>query len=307
MKNLFAYATLICGLMFLCSCEKEEIKEEPAEEMVETSFDVKIPLESATKTVSMGESTDVVYFEVWDEDFAKRLFPYPGSEENVAKVNGRSAQITLDLVKDQYYNLIFWAQNRECGAYSWADLKEIKVDYTKFTQDQKDVYDAFYKVEKILANGETKSIYLTRPFAQVNFGASQMSSSLGQVTLKGNWVEISEVASGFNTVEGKGIKPVQKVKFSTKADFVEDRTIIVENQTFNWVAMNYLLVSSTDVMVTAEFDTNFGKITHVVHNVPIDKNHKTNIVGNLFTTGAKLKIIVKEDFVKPEIPPVEIY
>lgn len=303
MKKLFAYIVLLGVSAFLCSCEKEM----DCEGTAETTFNVQVPAQqSLTRTVSQGENADVVYYEVWDEDFAKRLFPYPGSGDNVAPIKGGSASITLDLVREQVYNIIFWAQNSGCGAYRWSDLKEVNVDYSKFTADQKDVYDAFYSVERVVVDGSPKSVYLYRPFAQVNFGASQMNSSLGKILLQGNTVEISEVAGTFNTVAGVGENPVKNVVFSTKADFVEDKTIEVDNSTLSWVAMNYLLVSSTNVEVTANFSTNFGNVRHVVENVPVQRNFRTNIVGDLFTTGASLRIIVKPDFVKPEIPPIEI-
>lgn len=302
MKKLFAYIVLLGVSAFLCSCEKEMQREEPSG----TIFNVQVPVLPLTKSVSQGENADVVYYEVWDEDFAELLFPYPGSGVNVARINGGKASITLDLVKDQLYNIIFWAQNSSCGAYDWKDLKEINVDYSKFTANQKDVYDAFYSVEKVLADGSAKNVYLYRPFAQVNFGASQLNTSLGMIELLGNTVEISEVASTFNTVDGVGKNPVRNVVFATNDGLVEDKTIEVDNNTLNWVAMNYLLVSSTNVGVTANFSTNFGNVKHVVENVPVQRNFKTNIVGDLFTTGASLKIIVNPDFVKPEIPPVVI-
>ena len=119
----------------------------------ETTFNVQVPAGATlTRTVSQGENADVVYYEVWDEDFAKRLFPYPGSGDNAAPIKGGSASITLDLVREQVYNIIFWAQNSGCGAYRWSDLKEVNVDYSKFTADQKDVYDAFYGVEKVVVD-----------------------------------------------------------------------------------------------------------------------------------------------------------
>jgi hypothetical protein len=305
MKKLLGYVMVAGALLMAGGCQKEGSEVEvPAS--VKTTFSVQIPMEPQTKDVSKAEKTDIVYYEVWDEAFQQRLFPYEASQENFARVNGCAAEVIIDLVQDQKFNLVFWTQNEACGAYSWNDLRKVNVDYSKFTADQKDVYDAFYSVEKVVVDGSPKSVYLYRPFAQVNFGASQMNSSLGKILLQGNTVEISEVAGTFNTVAGVGENPVKNVVFSTKADFVEDKTIEVDNSTLSWVAMNYLLVSSTNVEVTANFSTNFGNVRHVVENVPVQRNFRTNIVGDLFTTGASLRIIVKPDFVKPEIPPIEI-
>lgn len=304
---------LAAGLLMSVSCQKEASEAE-VPETVETVFTVQIPSEAETRTVSKAEKTDIVYYEVWDEAFAQRLFPYPGSEENSAIVSGCAAEITIDLVKDQKFNLIFWAQNKDCGAYSWADLKKVNVDYSKFKEDQKDIYDAFYAVmENVEGDGKSKTVRLYRPFSQVNFCATELQTTLGPITLSGNTVTVSEVATTFDTRTGLGENPRKDVAFGTSADFVEDKTIEVDSKTFHWVAMNYLLVASTsvenpsvNVTVKADFVTNFGTVHHDVLNVPIQRNYRTNIVGDLFTTGAKLNIIVDPGFMKPDKPTIEI-
>ena len=304
---------LASALLAGSSCQNESSEAEVAES-VETVFAVQIPSEPMTKYVSKAEKTDVVYYEVWDADFQKRLFPYPGSMENNAPVSGCAAEISIDLVKGQKYNLIFWAQNAGCGAYSWTDLKKVNVDYSKFKDDQKDVYDAFYAVmENVEGDGKPKTVRLYRPFSQVNFCAAELKTTLGPITLSGNTVTVSEVATTFVTRTGLGENPAKNVTFGTAADFVEDKTIEVDSKTYHWVAMNYLLVPSSsvdkpsvNVTVTADFATDFGTVTHNVPNVPIQRNYRTNIVGDIFTAGAKLNIIVDPGFVKPDKPTIEI-
>ena len=305
MKKLLGYVALAAAFASSASCQKGA----DVAEMRETVISVQIPVESATRTVSQAEKTDIVYYEIWDESFQKRLFPYSGSEVNHAEVLGGNASITLDLVKDQTFNLIFWAQNKGCGAYSWTDLKNIKVDYSKFTADQKDVYDAFYAVmTNMVADGRPKTVYLFRPFAQINFCASSLQTSIGDIVLSGNSVTVSEVAGTFNTVSGMGMDPVSDVTFTTAADLVEDKTIEVGTKTYDWVAMNYLLVSSAnaarpaaEVTVTADFMTNFGTVHHNILYVPVERNHRTNIVGDIFRAGTDLKIIVNPAFDKDKL------
>ena len=313
MKRLLGYVALLGVCLVAGSCHKEPavvVLPEP----VKTSFTVQIPAGAVTKTVSMAGKTDIVYYEVWDEAFEQRLFPYEGSADNFATVNDCAAEITIDLVKDQKFNLIFWAQNAGCGAYSWSDLKKVNVDYSKFDEDQKDIYDAFYAImENVEGDGSSRAVRLYRPFAQVNFCATELQTTLGPISLLGNSVTVSEVATTFNTRTGLGENPAPDVTFSTAADFVEDRILNVESNSFHWVAMNYLLVASpsvdnqsANVTVTADFVTNFGTVHHDVLNVPIQRNYRTNIIGDLFTTSSKLNIIVDPGFVKPDKPTIEI-
>jgi hypothetical protein len=310
MKKKIGFAMLAVCLLMLGGCQKE-LSGVGGGSAVKTAFTVLIPVESATKVVShvsQAEKTDVVYYEVWDEDFTERLFPYEGSEENSATVIGGTTEIMIDLVKDQTFNLIFWAQNKNCGAYSWENLKNVDVDYTKFTADQKDVYDAFYAVlEDVYADGNSRTIYLYRPFAQVNFCATQMSTTMGQIVPSGNTVTVSNVASTFNTVSGMALNPVGPVTFTSGAGMVEDEVLEVDGDDLTWLAMNYLLVPSATsdnpsiiTTVTASFATNFGTVEHTVYNVPIQKNYRTNIVGDLFGSETNFKIVVRPDFEKPD-------
>ena len=316
MKKLIGYVALAAGLLVAGSCQKESAQGGDAQETVKTAFRVEIPSEEATRAVAEAEKVDSVYYEVWDEAFQQRLFPYVGSAENRAPVSGGVAEIMIDLVKDQTFNLIFWAQNSGCHgvgkAYTWSDLKTINVDYSKFTSDQKDVYDAFYAVlPDVKGDGSAKTVYLYRPFAQVNFCASEMSSSMGNIELTGNTVKVSEVATAFDTINGVGINPSSGadgtgVTFSSGAGLVEDKKIEVNDATYDWVSMNYLLVASSLVEVEADFYTNFGTVHRKVIDVPVQKNYRTNILGDLFLAGTNIKIVVSPDFTTPEMPPIEI-
>lgn len=315
MKKLFGIVALTAGLLLAGSCQKDSSRaEEP--ETVQMAFRVEIPSEAVTRAVSQAENVDIVYYEVWNEAFDERLFPYEGSADNSASVSGCVAEIMIDLVKDQKFNLIFWAQNSLCKgegkAYTWTDLKKINVDYSKFTEDQKDVYDAFYAVlPDVEGDGNSKTVYLYRPFAQVNFCASQMTTSMGDIVLSGNSVKISQVATVFDTVNGVGILPSSGsdgtgVTFTSGAGLVEDEKIEVSGIIYDWVSMNYLLVSQPTIEVMADFHTNFGTVNRKVLNVPVQKNYRTNIIGDLFLAGTNIKIVVAPSFTTPEMPPIEI-
>jgi hypothetical protein len=80
----------------------------------------------------------------------------------------------------------------------------------------------------------------------------------------------------------------------------------IDGISYYWVAMNYLFVPSGDqatVKVDAVFNTSEGTVTHSISNVPLKRNYKTNIVGDLFTKGAELTIKVVPDFNRPDLKP----
>ena len=81
------------------------------------------------------------------------------------------------------------------------------------------------------------------------------------------------------------------------------------NNTYDYLAMNYLLVGDrtqekalTDV--TFQWQTAGAKKTNdpvtVFHNVPVQRNYRTNIVGYLLTNPAEFNLIVDEQFEEPD-------
>lgn len=297
---------MVFALLF-GSCQKEQVPGAVGS----ASFVLNIG-DGQTKTVSQGENVDRVYYEVWDDSFTRRLFPTDAQEENFVPVSNNVAYLNLKLLKDQTFNVIFWAQNSACTVYSWTDLKNISVNYAGFTSNNKDVYDAFYAVTKVVSDGENKSVSLYRPFAQLNFGTETMKTSLGEFTIGSNTVSVSKVAKSFNTVSGTANADsyINDVSFvASQGGLVQQESeskmdLEVGTDSYFWVGMNYMFVASADqatVTVNAEFVTSGGTITHTIDNVPLKKNYKTNIVGDLFTNDAKIKVIVVPDFLKPDL------
>lgn len=309
MKKLF-YCAIALIVLLAGSCQQEKLRT-PSEEVTVT-LDVQIPAETQTKKISEAELTDLVYFEVWSADWSKKFTVTPSS----ATVVNCQAQVTLSLVKDQIYNIIFWAQNKECGAYTWTDLKNVKVDYTKIAADgNQDKYDAFYAVQPFTITGPIKeTVKLYRPFAQLNFGATKMSTSLGAITIGATEVTVSAgLATSFNTVLGKGedlttapvtFKSTGLVSSTETLDVDLDKDGSYEtDEKFTWVSMDYMLMADETATYTIDAVFNVDGVGAVKHNlsyIPLKKNYRTNIVGDLFTSDANLTIIVDPDFNKPD-------
>ena len=303
MKKIFAFAAAAAMILGVGACQKEGPIGGRGEECV-TSFTVQLPQAGQTKTVSEAENVDVVYFEIWNGAFDKIL---ASGERTIT--NGVLTE-NFSLVKNQNYYFIFWAQKKsEDGfqsPYSWENLKNVNVNYDLFTENNKDCYDAFYAVEPINADGKSKSIFLYRPFAQLNFGASTMQTSVGEFTVDKNVVTVTNVSKSFNTVSGKAsTTDVASVRFEAtngglvQAETTDSMDLKVGNNWYYWVSMNYLLVaagSEDNVEVVAQFYTTGGLVEHSIGSVPVQKNYKTNIVGDIFTNTSEFTITVVPDF-----------
>ena len=309
MKKFLLYASAVAAMMLAGSCQKEVLAP-VSEGEASVKFAIALPEGLQTKAMSQAESTDIVYYEIWNSDWSKQL--YPVEEAGVqsayasAVVDGCKATIDLKLISDQTYNFIFWAQNEACGAYDVTELKNVGVNYEVIgAEGNQDKFDAFYAVEKIRVEGPiNKTITLYRPFAQLNFGADEMTTTFGDIVVTDTKIQVSGLATVFNTLTGYGEQAVTEPVAFQAEGIATDEALVTGGKSYTWVAMDYMLMMDKQALVNVE--ASFGvfgmdePVTHSLTNVPLKKNYRTNIVGDLFTTDAKLQIIVDPEFNKPD-------
>lgn len=306
MKKLLFFAAAALG-MFAASCQKEPVNVANDGNAL-VSLSVEVPGTPQTRAIAQAENADIVYFEVWNSDWSKKLPVYTedGTPFESAAVSGRKADIKLSLVADQTYNFIFWAQNKDCGAYSWETLKNVNVDYSVIGQpkDNNDVYDAYYAVKTIKVNGAiNETVVLYRPFAQLNFGASKMSTSFGPVTVGETKVTVTGLATTFNTIDGVGENETGAVTFTAEGLASQTEKLATEKAEYTWIAMDYMLMLKASDLVSVEASFDLGMdvpVQHAIANVPLKKNYRTNIIGDLFAADAKLQIVIDQAFLKDD-------
>ena len=338
MKKIMISA--VAAIVALASCQKEQpIGGGMFSKEAEVSFTVNVPSQVETKSIAQADYINGVYYQIWStpEDATKeavKLYPTEEMEtadgkacawvkaEKNTQTDQVEATISVTLVKDQTYTFIFWAQNTAFEGYNTTDLRAIEIDYSKFGENN-DACDAFYAYEQIEVKGAIeREITLTRPFAQLNFGASAMTCDLGNVDLGNTRVVVSKLSTVLNTATGfgDGTKVAENVEFKASKDsrLASDAKLVTETGSYNWVKMDYMLMQEgqDNVTVEASFDVGIPGIdkpvTHKLTSVPLKKNHRTNIVGDLFTTNAKLTIIVDERFVdengnlNPDLTPADV-
>lgn len=290
------------AILSAVSCQKDSTA---VSGEVNVSITVGLPDVLDTKAIAQAEEADIVYYEVWNADWSKQLYPVDNSTLASAVVDQKKAVVELVLVADQTYNFIFWAQDEACGAYDVNELKAVKIDYAAMAQGNQDKFDAFYAVEELTVTGPiNKTIYLRRPFAQLNFGASRMNSSLGDITIGATSVTVDGLATVFNTIDGVGTaEAAAPVTFTASGLASTTEELVTNSSSYTWITMDYMCMmdDKSTVDVTADFEvTGIGTVHHDLTSVPVQRNYRTNIVGDLFTTDAKLEIIIDPAFEKPD-------
>lgn len=313
MKKLFNLFALAVALVLAVACSKDEGTGQIPQDgdLVDVTFTAQLPGGPATKAISDGAKAVDLYFEVYDEQQVK-IAALRQVKKNA--FSNLEATVTVQLVKGQTYNFIFWAQNPKCTAYNVENLNKITIDYNGI-KSQDETRDAFYAVEKgfKVTGPFSKPVVLNRPFAQLNMGtADAAAAEAAGVKVEQTKVVVEEVATVLYPFTG-AVSDKKTVEFAL-ADIIKDEPLVVitkdakDNEVSNsyqWLSMNYLLVSTPSadgaakdlVKVTATIKHNKGEIPLVASNVPVQRNWRTNLVGNLLTETGEFKVVIDKDYI----------
>ena len=300
-KNLFKTFAIAAMAVLAGACAKES---EQLAGPSNVTFEISTP-EIATKAIGDGMTATKLYYQVFDAE--GNVIDGLGVQ-NKDLVSGKTT-VSFQLIKDQTYNFIFWAQTPTEGYYEidgTEGLKKISAKYADKNANDEN-FDAFYAVEKFTVNGSiSESVTLTRPFAQVNIATTgklaagaaskelDFEGATSTVTFKNIPTEFSPLSSD-DVVDG-----TESVVFASAA--VPEGNITVAGKEYKYLSMNYVFAPKNGSVydVAAEL-TVAGKTVPVsVPNVPLKRNWRTNIVGNLLLTGARFNVIVDPVFENEE-------
>ena len=321
MKRIISFAAALTLIFGAASCQKDNLAGKEGDSKVLFSFE--LPEEAATKAdIADGSLIDQIIYSIYvGEDIM-----YSGTIE---KKNG-AFTLEQDLVTGQTYDLLFWAQVKGKDFYHIPvsypdnkpryDLKNVGINYGgRISNDE--TRDAFFGSfigfePQGIASEET--VYLYRPFAQVNFATSENDWSSASTfvndgdkanRLKSS-VEFDRLPNKFNVMTGDIVPGHYSdgVVFNyNTAPALQDAHdnedwIGYDGKRYAWVAMNYVLASKGEMTVkaTAKFEhkKNIGSpLTREVPNVPVKQNYRTNILGEFFTGGNVFNIEIVPGFV----------
>ena len=310
MKKLFFCATALAALLF-ASCQQEKLESVGGNTV---TYTIEAPGTLQTKAIADGMNVNELIYEVWltdangttDLSNAQKLYQATAEMHYDGSVN--KATVTLDLVNDQHYTVLFWAQVAEADAYVTNELTA--VTYTKGADEyaaNDESLAAFYAVDfvndGIAAN---PTVYLKRPFAQVNLctlnskDAAQVAGNYN-IALVNSKMTLDAVPTTFN-VATKEVKDYVKMEFDyAGVPSGEDKMIEVNGQDYYYAGMNYVfaganLVLTYDIQTSLNGSANLANINNTIYEVSVKENYRTNIVGNLLTSKTDYEIIVDADF-----------
>ena len=324
MKKFFYSAVALATLLFAGSCQQEKF--ETAEGSGTVTFTVEAPGALASKALAAGQviadgtNVNVVHYAVYKPgttgEYALENESATPLAQGFVPMDNKTATITFDLLKNQDYVVIFWAQVDGAGHYELGDLRNITLNTTVNSEGVHEVDGndetraAFYRTYPFSTNEKLHEVKLYRPFAQLNLLTTEASLTPQQpgqtssytIDVLQSEVSVKGLSTTFNTVSGLAPVGTEEITFVLKdTPAVQGQeTLKVNDVDYHYVSMNYFFVPEDEEIVEVSYslttDPGENAISNTILNVPVKENYRTNIIGNLLTTATTFEIIVDEMF-----------
>ncbi len=297
MKKILFFGAMVALLLGTAACSSD-MEPSMGDNMVR--FTIEMPGNIDSRAISDGLTANKLTVAVYDQD-GKEL-----PDIRVNKDIHHQTTVEFKLVKGQKYSFAFWAQ-ADGAPYTFDTAnKTVNVSYegAKSNDETRDAFYA-YRADLTVTGPMSETIYLYRPFCQLNYGASDYQDAIkAGIEATKSAVTVNHAATSFNLASGATDGDVE-VTFTKEILPNDPATLTVEEKAYQWMAMNYFLVPDNEATIETSLQLYEGDATEAVRditvpNVPVQKNHRTNIVGNLFTEDVNFIVIIDERFDQPD-------
>ena len=297
MRKYFLSLVAMAAMILFSGCNKNEdfyISENG--DMV--TFNIATP-EMGTRAFSDGTTANKLIVAVYQGGQYRETLT-----QNVA-ING-SAQVSLPLVTGVTYDIVFWAY-ADGAPYTFSTANNefvVSVDYANVTANNENL-DAFYanRLGYEVKGPKTETVELTRPFAQLNVATLDYDlAAKSGIEITETAIEVEGVYTSFNLKTQNGAIDANS---ATTITLKSNNTPKAQNEnlsgyeTYSWLSMNYLLVNDkTNIRakMTATNENENVTLTREWHNIPVQRNFRTNILGNILTTTTDFNVVIDEEF-----------
>ncbi len=290
-KVLSAFA--VASIMVAASCSNYGLDSVKDSNESLVTFTAQLPGGLQTRSFGDGTTATTLDYSVYEvKDNSWTLLKDLG-ETGVA-IKSLTAEVSLRLVNGNTYGIIFWA-DAENSIYTFdAEGRKVTADYTNAPSNT-EAFDAFYAVSTIKVDGNlSETVELRRPFAQLNIGAADLEAAKkGGHEVKKAGVKVM----AYNTLNfsDETVSGEAEVTFSPEALPAEEFPV----KGYDYLTMNYLLMPKDKEVkdVTINYD---NAESRTFTNVPLQRNYRTNIYGNLLTSGNDFTVVIKPGFEEPD-------
>ena len=297
MKKLFLLAVGLA--MTLTACQKDEglVSDGATSQTITVTIPQGMQTRATAADFGNGAKIDRCLLQIYHSGTTPAKY---GEQQSATVQKGADGKLTatfnLRLVAQQTYDFVFWADCSTGDHYNTDDLTNITVKGNYAGNN--DEFDAFtgalldYQVKGAFS----ENITLRRPFGQLNVKTLDMAA-IPDPTLKPTKVKVAftAVPTSFNAKKGEIGAATAAVEYT--ADVLSaDGDLTVD---YIWAPVEEAKLadfSMTFLNGTTEISTNGD-----FKNIPIRRNYRTNVSGNLLTKQGTFNVTIDPEFYKPDI------
>ena len=293
----YLFAPFAAAALMLGSCSNEDFSLTSGNDG-NVMFSVQLPDGINTRAFSDGTTAKNLNFAVFGKGESGKFDTYLKDldQTDLTFNDELKANVSLRLVTGKEYTIVFWA-DADGSPYTFDKTTgEVTVNATTNVASQDEKRDAFFAAESFKVDGPiTKDITLTRPFAQINIGTSDLetfTNAGGSISKSGMTLK------GYNTLNLLTGEATGEVEYSfTPAAFASDAFPYQPVTYTTYLAMDYVLMPADKQTVDVTWTSDNSSRPSVTFNsVPVQRNYRTNIFGALLTNPAEFAVMIDKNF-----------
>ncbi len=222
-------------------------------------------------------------------------------ERQVVAVENLSATFSARLIAGKTFDLVFWADKSGADInsdlhYNTADLANVAFTGDYIGND--DARDAFFGTAQVVADkSQAVNVELKRPFGQLNvktLDLAEVKAAAPALEPKKVKIEFKSVPTGINLLTGELTDAKSAVAYADAAAVVDAE---------GHLSFDYVLAPAGTEQFLADFtmsflDENGAEVAgaYDFSSIPVQRNYRTNVSGNLLTKKADINVEVKPGF-----------
>ncbi len=322
------------AVLLLASCQRDELQGGSISgEEVSVSISATMPIDGGAVVKSNDEPGNASYVNrcimgvyLNDDEMSS---PERMGDTVVVKVDGTTHKAEfgdLQLVSGHKYLLVFWADNAAGDSdkgfkdnhYNTADFPEVTFKEGDTYQSNDDTRDAFFASYQLEVNGPSShDIELHRPFGQLNITTNDYRTvaedfaSLLPTQVKIDFSGI-DIPTGIDLLTGELTEDKESSLVSGPVKIASVTLPIAADGcrqlSFDYIFAPYEEEGKEQQLVLNDFTMHFmndeGQKTpseYIFQNIPVRRNYRTNVSGNLLTDRTGIDVEVVPGFNEPDM------
>ncbi len=288
------------------ACQKADIDGIAAGGESIVTFSATLPAEMAgTRAAGDGTQVNRCIMEIYLNGV---LYGQP----SVAVISNKQATFSARLISGKTYDLVFWAdaakgttaEDFEDNHYVTSSLTNVTVKDADAYNGNDDTRDAFFATQQLyVEQSSSVNVKMYRPFGQLNVKTLDIQevkdANIASLIPSHVSIAFKAVPTGINLLTGELLETTDAIVYAEKS------AVIDENGT---LSMDYVFAPKGTEQYLADFTMSFfnaeggeAAADYEFTNIPLQRNYRTNVSGNLLTKKTDITVDVVPDFEDEDI------